>query len=417
MRRRRFLGVVGTAGSALAGCISAEQLGGSTTADHPVTSGRAAWPTFGYDSANTGYDPDATGPTGDASVVWQFDAGSPTANTSPVVGTDAVYTGSSGTGGNLWALDVESGEQRWEFETKGWVNHAPALAGDAVYVGTDGQAFHAVDARTGEERWTTALERDLHDSSPTVADGTVYVGTAGDSPATASENDGEGVDRSGALFALDSETGERLWSFEVADWISTAPAVVDGLVYFGDDAGTVRALDAETGEERWSFPVGSPVFSSPTVANGTLYFGAAGRLYALDVATGEAYWTFDLRWPEVKSSPAVADGTVFVGCSGGVGCIEENCDVPEHTATLHAVDARHGAEAWKYEIDHDVRSSPAVADGVVYLGCAGGVSAVQAGSGREAWRVDFGSYVDSSPAIADGKVFVNCSDGNVYALG
>jgi outer membrane protein assembly factor BamB len=255
-----------------------------------------------------------------------------------------------------------------------------------------------------------------------VVDGTVFVGTAGDSPATVSgDEDEDEVNRAGMVVALDADTGGTRWSFEVSDWISTTPAVAEGRVYFGDATGRVRALDASTGEEVWSFDAGSKVLSSPALTDGTLYFGANGRLYALDARTGDPHWTFDLRWPTVKSSPAVAGGTVFVGCHGGGGCRlvpdDETCDAPDETGSLDAVDADLGAEEWRYDVERDVRSSPAVADGIVYLGCAGGASAVRAADGREAWRVEFGSYVDSSPAVADGRVFVNCSDGKVYALG
>ncbi|WP_162224569.1 outer membrane protein assembly factor BamB family protein [Halorussus amylolyticus] len=418
MNRRSLLRFVGVgAGVATGGCLATDGFGGgNTTAADADSPGEAGWTTFGYDRANTGHAPDVSGPTDDVSVVWTFETGSPTANTSPIVVGDTVYTGSSGTGGNLHALDAETGERRWEFETDGWVSHAPAFADGSVYVGTDGQQFVAVDAETGERRWETDLGHDLHDSSPTVADETVYVGTAGDSPAVVSDDDE--VDRSGALFALDADTGDTRWAFEVSDWISTSPAVVGGRVYFGDDDGHVRALDAETGEERWSFEVNRSVFSSPTVSNEILYFGAVGTLFALDAETGDPNWTFDLDWPSVRCSPAVAEGTVYVACHGNVACPEDDtCDPPDATAKLYALDADHGAETWSYDIERDVRSSPAVADGVVYLGCASGVSAVDAESGSEAWRVEFDDYVDSSPAVADGRVFVNCSDGNVYALG
>jgi outer membrane protein assembly factor BamB len=117
---------------------------------------------------------------------------------------------------------------------------------------------------------------------------------------------------------------------------------------------------------------------------------------------------------------AVADGTVYVGCHGSAGCRvvpdDDTCDPPDETAALHAVDADLGAPEWRYDVEADVRSAPAVADGVVYLGCADGVSAVRVGDGSEAWRVELGSDVDSSPAVANGRVFVNCSDGTVYAL-
>lgn len=81
------------------------------------------------------------------------------------------------------------------------------------------------------------------------------------------------------------------------------------------------------------------------------------------------------------------------------------------------MDANHGAQRWTYDLTEDIRSSPAVADGAVYLGCADGVSAVDAGDGADVWHVELGEAVDSSPAVADGRVFVDCADGCVYALG
>lgn len=218
-----------------------------------------------------------------------------------------------------------------------------------------------------------------------------------------------------------AETGGECWSFPTDDRISTTPAVVGDRVYFGDDAGHVHALDAATGERAWSFAAGSQVASSPAIADGVCYFGARGLLFALDAATGEPNWTFDLELPTVAGSPAVADGTVYVGCHGSDGCVSspdgDACEPPESAARLCAVDADYGAQQWTYDLSGDVRSSPAVADGEVYLGCADGVSAVDAGDGAEVWYVEFDEVVDSSPAVADGRVFVTCADGCVYALG
>ena len=36
--------------------------------------------------------------------------------------------------------------------------------------------------------------------------------------------------------------------------------------------------------------------------------------------------------------------------------------------TVHALDAATGAERWRYETDSYVSSSPAVVDGIVYVG-------------------------------------------------
>ena len=75
------------------------------------------------------------------------------------------------------------------------------------------------------------------------------------------------------------------------------------------------------------------------------------------------------------------------------------------------------AVQWAAELDGRVDSSPAVSDGVVYVGSTGGsVYAVQAGTGRIVWRQRLGGPVTSSPCIAEGLVFVGCVDTFAYAL-
>jgi hypothetical protein len=65
-------------------------------------------------------------------------------------------------------------------------------------------------------------------------------------------------------------------------------------------------------------------------------------------------------------------------------------------------------------------SSPAVVDGVVYVGEQkledGSVLAVDADSGRRLWQYDTGSSVQSSPAVDEGRVYIGDNDGTVYAL-
>jgi outer membrane protein assembly factor BamB len=55
----------------------------------------------------------------------------------------------------------------------------------------------------------------------------------------------------------------------------------------------------------------------------------------------------------VKSSPAVADGIVFFGSWDNY---------------LYAVDVKTGQEKWKFKTDGEVFTSPAVADGIVFFG-------------------------------------------------
>ena len=72
---------------------------------------------------------------------------------------------------------------------------------------------------------------------------------------------------------------------------------------------------------------------------------------------------------------------------------------------------------WKYLTGNDVNSSPAVVNGVVYIGSNDGkVYALKAKTGALLWSYTTGGYVQSSPAVANGVVYVGSFDHNVYAL-
>jgi outer membrane protein assembly factor BamB len=64
-----------------------------------------------------------------------------------------------------------------------------------------------------------------------------------------------------------------------------------------------------------------------------------------------------------------------------------------------------------------VYSSPAVANGVVYVGSWDyNIYALNARTGALLWKYTTGNQVNSSPAVANGVVYVGSSDYNVYAL-
>ena len=51
----------------------------------------------------------------------------------------------------------------------------------------------------------------------------------------------------------------------------STPTVANGLVYVGSADFKVYALNASTGSKVWSFTTGDLVWSSPVVANGVVY--------------------------------------------------------------------------------------------------------------------------------------------------
>src|SRR5579863_3568306 len=103
----------------------------------------------------------------------------------------------------------------------------------------------------------------------------------------------------------------------------------------------------------------------------------------------------------VVSSPAVANGVVYVGS-------QDN--------NVYALKASTGTKLWSYAM-FSAGSSPAVANGVVYVGSYDfNVYALNASSGAELWSYATRGSVYSSPAVANGVVYVGSDDQGVYAL-
>jgi outer membrane protein assembly factor BamB len=213
------------------------------------------------------------------------------------------------------------------------------------------------------------------------------------------------VSGDGVVYAMNASTGTQVWTYSVGVFLSSSPAIVDGVVYFTSNYGfpaNVYALDASTGALQWKLSIGSQSTSSPVVVDGALYVGSEdGALYALNARKGTLNWKYQTGG-DVDSSPAVANGVVYVG---------------SWDTNLYALNATTGALLWKYPTQGEVNSSPAVVDGVVYFGSDdGNVYALDAGTGVLLWRFTTEGSVDSSPAVANGLVFVGSNYSSLYAL-
>ena len=80
-------------------------------------------------------------------------------------------------------------------------------------------------------------------------------------------------------------------------------------------------------------------------------------MYALNASTGARLWSFSTGDIIYVSSPAVANGVVYVGSW-------------DHN--VYALNAYTGAMRWSFATGNEIWSSPAVANGVVYVGSADG---------------------------------------------
>jgi len=73
---------------------------------------------------------------------------------------------------SLRSVNVGSGTEQWTFEMGDGTASRPTVANNVVYIG-DGEYLHAIDINTGQKKWDFRTEGNVQ--SPIVVDGSVYI--------------------------------------------------------------------------------------------------------------------------------------------------------------------------------------------------------------------------------------------------
>ena len=116
-----------------------------------------------------------------------------------------------------------------------------------------------------------------------------------------------------------------------------------------------------------------------------------------NTSKGLLTWSFTTG-NTVFSSPAVVNGVIYVG---------------SYDNNVYAINATTGAKLWSFTTGNYVLSSPAVANGVVYVGSDdNNTYALNATTGAKLWNYTTGNAVLSSPAVVNGTVYVGSDDNN-----
>ena len=280
----------------------------------------------------------------------------------------------------LYCLNAATGEKLWEFQTKSHNKGPPILNDGKVYFSAGDDGLYCVDGTTGEEVWHyRGIEQNLHIDTPVIVhNGKLYggsgyntfavfcldaatgrpiwredvplrsfgtpviagknvifgLGTGALTTDLSSENekDKNGVEKppekvaAGMVLALDRDSGQRAWKYDVSRSVHTQIVADAGAVYFASRNAKLYALNRETGGMIWNIDLGTPMVSGPTIvsyARGRMtaaIFAVTtdGRVYCHDPKDGKIHWTRSIqeatgRIAEVMSQPIFVPGSADGG--------------------------------------------------------------------------------------------------------
>ena len=223
------------------------------------------------------------------------------------------------------------------------------------------------------------------EAQPIIEDGVLYIVTGQDD-----------------VFAIDIETGNRLWKYQslidqtittvCCGWLSRGVGLGDGKVFVGQLDGQLKALDQQTGDVIWAIQAerwqdGYTITSAPLYYDGLVIVGFAGaekasrgRVKAYTADTGALVWTFFTvpspgefghdTWPadndawrvggaSVWQTPAIDPELGLLFFSTGNAGPDYNGSVRPgdnlFSASILALDVKTGEYRWHFQqVHHDI---------------------------------------------------------------
>jgi outer membrane protein assembly factor BamB len=296
--------------------------------------------------------------------------------------------------GSLAILELATGAPYAQFPAGDEVTAPATFHGDAVVYGAWDGIVRCASTSDGRELWSYKTRAEIT-AAPTHWGRRWLVAS-----------------RDGQLHALNEE-GALEWVYKAGSPVAATPAFWGGLAIVCDEDGWVHALEPSAGRLAWKVRLGT-VHATPAVSRhpdayreGVLVIPTwSGEVHALrliekdgrPVPDEEPLWTYDLEG-EVWSSPASADGRVFLTSWAG---------------QIRALGLATGDDVWEFDLGGRITASPIISRGTVYTaGESGEVLAVNASSGAVLWRDRIEGKVQATPLAVAGSLIVPLMDGRI----
>jgi outer membrane protein assembly factor BamB len=229
--------------------------------------------------------------------------------TSPTFLNDAIFVGvGDGADARLVALKRDNLADRRTFEAPQARLLQPAIGQETIYIAAD--RLWAVDInfwRTPEVLWDSSRNNVGVLTAPPVY---AYPGVIRSAELYV-------ADTSGVFYALDANTGERIWTYSAGS--QQTMLAVNNANLFSVGSGFLRAISRQSGQLLWTAPIGGEAIGGPFVTNDrVLVITQSGAMLFYDANTGamlDMGGSFRLA---LNAAPAISQEWIFAPSIGSV---------------------------------------------------------------------------------------------------
>ena len=342
------------------------------------------WPMFRGDSLGSGFV-DVELPA-ELSIKWEHKIDNGSFESTAAIVDGVVYIGDLD--GKFLALDLETGEKKWEFQTDiGFIGGA-AVRDGRVYIGNLDGFFFCLNCKDGTELWKYETGAEINAGANFYKDNVVF----GSQDAT--------------LYCLDQKTGEEVWKYELQDQVRCSPTIVENRAFVAGCDGMLHIVNLETGEPAGSVTIDSPTGVTPAVMGDYAYFGTEqAGIFAVNWKDSTVLWQIDDPdgVTSTRSSAAVTKDHVVYGA---------------RNRKVNSVDPKTGELKWVFKTRGPVDSSPVIARDKVYVGADDRrFYVLNLDDGKKLSEIELNGKVTGSPAVSTGRVVIATNRGVVYCLG
>ncbi|MDB2242727.1 protein kinase domain-containing protein [Halorubrum ezzemoulense] len=352
-----------------------------------VTAESGQWPTFGHDSGNRRYNPDADLAGNSATEQWVLSVGTPTRSDVVVVNEIVYFTDSSGItyrvtpNGNTSTYRVG---ERAESEENGGSTPAPAIVENQLYVGGLNSTVNAINLDTEETVWSYETEGRVS-APPTVRDGEIYAGCD-----------------QGVVYALDRESGDERWQYQTGDTITTAACFIDTTLIIATQSGDIHAVETASEEGETIIEMDGEIHAAPVAGPSQAYVASdQGELRSITLNPTETQWTQEFD-SSVVGTPTLTSDELHVGTVDG---------------SLYALDLISGEINWETTVRGGIQTGLAIAAEVLLIGTdTGRIHAFDLADKSQLWEFNAGTPISTPVSVAGDLLYFGTEDGSIYAI-